>query len=488
MSTFNVKIKWNKETYDLELDTNESPSVFKAQIFALTGVSTDRQKVMFKGSVIKEDEWNSTMLKSIKNGATFLMMGSAGELPTEPQEKAVFVEDMTEKELADAFDQPSGLINLGNTCYLNATIQSLSTVPELRESLKKYKGSLTLNESFDGAHDIVVSLRDVYNKMDTSSTVMPVLLLEMLHMMFPQFSEKTENGQFAQQDANECWSELIKVLQQKLKIETIEGTTNSKNFITQYFGGTLQSTMKCIEDESEEPAISNENFLQLSCFISQDVKYLQTGLRLRLEEEINKFSTKLNRDAHYMKTSKISRLPAYLSINLIRFFYKEKNSVNAKILKDVKFSLTLDLYELCTPELQKRLVPMRQKFKDYEDQQLEKIQQQKLTKNDDKLNVEKKKEYYNYSFEDDPGSNNTGLYQLYAVLTHKGRSSSSGHYVGWIKHKDKWFKCDDEQVYQVTEEEILKLSGGGDWHCAYVLLYGPQLVEKCENLPSTIGQ
>lgn len=66
------------------------------------------------------------------------MMGSAGELPTEPQEKAVFVEDMTEKELADAFDQPSGLINLGNTCYLNATIQSLSTVPELRESLKKY--------------------------------------------------------------------------------------------------------------------------------------------------------------------------------------------------------------------------------------------------------------------------------------------------------------------------------------------------------------
>lgn len=216
------------------------------------------------------------------------MMGSVGELPVEPQEKAVFVEDMTEKELAVALDQPSGLINLGNTCYLNATIQSLSSVPELRETLKKYchhftllifffqfiihymnryKGSLTLNESFDGAHDIVVSLRDVYNKMETSATVMPVLLLEMLHIMFPQFAEKAENGQFAQQDANECWSELIKVLQQKLKIEP--NVTDSRNFITQYFGGTLQSTMKCIEDESEEPAVSKENFLQLSCFISQ---------------------------------------------------------------------------------------------------------------------------------------------------------------------------------------------------------------------------
>ncbi|OTF83822.1 ubiquitin carboxyl-terminal hydrolase 14-like protein, partial [Euroglyphus maynei] len=443
MSTFNVKIKWNKEQYDLELDTNEPPSVFKAQIFALTGVSTDRQKVVFKGGVIKDDEWNSTMLKSIKNvtGATFLMMGSVGELPVEPQEKAVFVEDMTEKELAVALDQPSGLINLGNTCYLNATIQSLSSVPELRETLKKYKGSLTLNESFDGAHDIVVSLRDVYNKMETSATVMPVLLLEMLHIMFPQFAEKAENGQFAQQDANECWSELIKVLQQKLKIEP--NVTDSRNFITQYFGGTLQSTMKCIEDESEEPAVSKENFLQLSCFISQgnifkilnhfplicfayiyfiDVKYLQTGLKLRLEEEIKKYSTKLDRDACYLKTSRISRLPAYVSINLIRFFYKEKNSVNAKILKDVKFSLTLDLYELCTPELQKKLLPMRQKYKDYEDKKVEKMQQ-KLKTTTTTTDVEKK-EYYDYSFEDDPGSNNTGLYELYSVLTHKGRSSS----------------------------------------------------------------
>ena len=26
----------------------------------------------------------------------------------------------------------------------------------------------------------------------------------------------------------------------------------------------------------------------------------------------------------------------------------------------------------------------------------------------------------------------------------------------------------------VTEEQILKLSGGGDWHVAYILLYGPE--------------
>ena len=33
----------------------------------------------------------------------------------------------------------------------------------------------------------------------------------------------------------------------------------------------------------------------------------------------------------------------------------------------------------------------------------------------------------------DAGSNNSAYYELQAVLTHKGRSSSSGHYVAWVK-------------------------------------------------------
>lgn len=35
----------------------------------------------------------------------------------------------------------------------------------------------------------------------------------------------------------------------------------------------------------------------------------------------------------------------------------------------------------------------------------------------------------------DIGSNNCGYYDLQAVLTHQGRSSSSGHYVSWVKRK-----------------------------------------------------
>ena len=48
-----VKVKWGKERYDnVEVNTDEPPEVFKMQLFSLTGVPPDRQKVMISGAMI----------------------------------------------------------------------------------------------------------------------------------------------------------------------------------------------------------------------------------------------------------------------------------------------------------------------------------------------------------------------------------------------------------------------------------------------------
>ncbi|XP_018612976.1 ubiquitin carboxyl-terminal hydrolase 14 [Scleropages formosus] len=487
MPVFTVNVKWGKEKFDgVELNTEESPMVFKAQLFALTGVQPDRQKVMVKGGTLKDDEWGNIKLK---NGMTLLMMGSADALPEEPAVRPMFVEDMTEEQLASAMELPCGLANLGNTCYLNATVQCLRSVPELRSALRRYSGALRSSGGNASSMYITAALRDLYESMDnTSASIPPIILLQFLHMAFPQFAEKGDQGQYLQQDANECWVQVMRVLQQKLEPEEPESTMESdsenaaaapptkKNFIDQYFGVAFETTMKCTEAEDEEPVKGKENQLQFSCFISQEVKYLATGLRLRLQEEITKLSPSLQRNALYIKSSKISRLPAYLTVQMVRFFYKEKESVNAKILKDVKFPLMLDVYELCTTELQEKMMSVRSKFKDMEDKKLE--QQQK----NEKVSVPPKEvKYESFSFSDDLGSNNSGYYDLQAVLTHQGRSSSSGHYVAWVKRKeDEWVKFDDDKVSLVAPEDILKLSGGGDWHIAYVLMYGPRRLEMLE--------
>merc|ERR1712059_68488 len=151
------------------------------------------------------------------------------------------------------------------------------------------------------------------------------------------------------------------------------------------------------ETETEEPTKSVEKFLQYSCYIDKDVKYLHTGLKNRLSETIEKHSPTLNRDAHYVKTLSVSRLPGYITIQMVRFHFKQKEEgggINAKVLKDVKFPVMLDMLRMCGQELQDKLRPRRTEHKEYED----------------------------WWFPEDVGSNNSGYYVLQAVLTHKGRS------------------------------------------------------------------
>lgn len=520
MSTIKVKVKWSngKTTLDnVELNKNEVPAVFKAHLLTLTGVPVDRQKLMYKGAVIKDDAWPENF--QVNDGCVFMLMGSSEKLPEAPVEKPKFVEDLTETELATALDLPTGLTNLGNTCYMSATVQCLKTVPELRQALKKFDVGLSILASFSNEPNnqgVTAALRDLYSTMESSAVSEPLILLRMLHNAIPRFAQRGEGNTFQQQDANECWTELTRILQQNLK--PLDESSRYSNFIDQYFSGVIEAEMKCDEAPDEPETKSVENFLQLSCFISQDVRYMQAGLVSRMKETITKFSPTLNRDALYTKTSRISRLPAYLTIQFVRFHYKGNVQTNAKLLRDVKFSMILDVYDLCTKDLQEKLAPMRAKYKKADDQLAvsksisppEPETSDKGPTNDDgasttlatsgetnseavpsppderssakaKFLANDAEELKKYTFGDDPGSNNSAFYELKAVLTHKGRSSASGHYVAWIKKEEQWFKCDDDLVELVDSDEILKLSGGGDWHCAYVCLYGPRFLDLDES-------
>eukprot|EP00761_Pharyngomonas_kirbyi_P011989 gb/GECH01012015.1/.p1 GENE.gb/GECH01012015.1/~~gb/GECH01012015.1/.p1 ORF type:complete len:471 (+),score=137.34 gb/GECH01012015.1/:1-1413(+) len=454
----NIKINWvnQKDQFEFEVKDDETGKDFKERLSKKTGVYPERMKLMgFKGGLLKDDV-NMGNLK-VKPGQKVKLMGSQEKPPEKPKEDIVFLEDLPPEEQYGAMSSlPSGLVNLGNTCYMNATLQCLRNVPELKKGLEEHQSN-----TGDGSSMVVKGLQNVYRELEnTKSSVTPQAFINAFRTAFPQFNEQ-QGGIHLQQDADEAWNQLMTTLDQTL-------STQEKGSLTRaLFGGNYHATLKCEENESEEPSTKLVPFSKLPVNIKSDTSELTFGLKNSLENQLEKHSPSLERSALYKETRRIHKLPPYLAVQLVRFYAKPNKDgemKGVKILKKVKFPMVLDAYDLCTDELKKKLEPKRKEISEEQEAELQRQRKAKSKgETPEKMEVEDVGEVW---------ENPTGWYELCGVLTHKGRSAQSGHYVGWAKQDDgTWMKFDDDKVSEVKEDDIRNLSGGGDWHMAYILLY-----------------
>ncbi len=494
----NVHVKYVKELFkNIKIDLNTiNFELFQAQIFSLTNVPIDNQKLLIKGKRIKNTD---DLLKLIKNNQKIMVMGNKNILKS--TKKIKFIEDMNEEEKSQYLAQnsinnneiKSGLDNLGNTCYMNSTLQCLRNINEFKTRSIKYAEDSEKKNNISTSNNLLYkSLGLLYKDMDkTIKPVTPFLFTNTMRHEIPQFNQRDDHGHYMQQDAEE------------FIINLLNKTEDSDS--TELFNGEFIQYDENIEhtDCGEQVQIkSNIKFKKLSCYITSDINYLSQGIKLGLESQVTKFSSLLNKNCLYKKSLKIIKLPKYLIIHYQRFGWKnisqqstpnllqqqqeQASGVKTKILRKVVYPEMLDISEYCDEKLSNILKASQMKLKQEENKKLKLGKYATPSKKDPKTTrVEKPEEkvYNQVKIGELPSSIDdiielpndlitSGNYLLDSVITHQGRTGDSGHYIGWTRQKDdNWLKFDDAVVTHVKTEDILRLAGGGDWHMSYINIY-----------------
>ena len=365
----------------------------------------------------------------------------------------------------------------------------------------------------------------------SGSSITPLMFTTVFRSSFAQFAERNNEGAWAQQDADECLQTLLQAMANKLGQYTPPAAASASpasspspligpvpaapsptapSVIDYIFGGGLSVSTRCAESDAEAERRSVEPFRKLRCHIDNKISFLIDGLKADLESEMEMRSALLGRSAVWKKSSRIASLPRYLLVQFVRFDWKKDTQKKAKVLRKVEFPLRLDAAELCNPQLKRSLLHTRRLLKD-EDDKTKGLSSLNRSANATVTNTsrqqrdkEEKKEAppsasasasasaaMDVDVKEEEGgaearpATTSGHYDLLSVITHKGRNADSGHYIGWCraseqKDSDRWWKYDDDAVSEVNSDDIRQLSGGGDWHMAYLLVY--KLDEDAQHL------
>ncbi|KAJ7949282.1 Ubiquitin carboxyl-terminal hydrolase [Quillaja saponaria] len=352
---------------------------------------------------------------------------------------------------------PRGLINSGNLCFLNATVQALLScspfvqlVQELRIRDIPKVGCPTLSafaefvSYFDMPCGTNSKTKDV-SAIETGRPFTPAMFESVLNIFTPDVPSST-SGRLRQEDAQEFLSfimdqmhdELLKVDGQSLSIyggksslvSSVEddewemvgpknksAVTRTQSFVSSelsdIFAGQLRSVVKA---QGNRASATVQPYLLLHLDIYPDaVHTIEDALHLfSAPETLEGYKTSLTGKAGVVtarKSVKIQKLSKIMILHLMRFGYGSQGST--KLHKAVHFPLELVLGRelLVSPSTEGR------------------------------------------------------KYELVATITHHGRESSKGHYTADVLYPNgHWLRFDDASISAIGTNKVLHSQ-------AYVLFY-----------------
>ncbi|XP_072168528.1 uncharacterized protein [Diadema setosum] len=361
-------------------------------------------------NLAKVDALNEVFSKSFSNKIREKMNGQ-GDGPKSdgipPPKQVLCQPDMVCLEWQKSHRVGSGLINMGNTCFLNSTLQCLTYTAPLANYLLSQK-----HKEECRAYGFCI-LCDLYTHIQRAfqhhgQAIRP---MNMIHKL-KSIAKHMHIGR--QEDAHEFLRYVIEAMQKSCLsgYDKLDRYSKETSPVHQIFGGYYRSRVVCAACQGKSDTF--DPFLDIGLEIKHMpsvTKALGKLVQPEVLEGDNAYQCKrCNRKVQAQKRFTVHRCPNVLTLCLKRFEYSRFSM--GKINKEVHYSECLNL----RPYM----------------------------------------------------SDNKGpavIYQLYAVLKHEGASCNSGHYYCYVRAPNQsWYCMNDSYVSQTSLQRVLNQN-------AYVLFY-----------------
>ncbi|XP_022091459.1 ubiquitin carboxyl-terminal hydrolase 36-like isoform X2 [Acanthaster planci] len=302
-----------------------------------------------------------------------------------------------------------GLINMGNTCFLNATLQCLTYTPPLTNYLLTHQHKNECRElGFCIMCELCNHVHRTFNHQQNGQAIRPMVILHKLK----HFAKHMHIGR--QEDAHEFLRLLIEAMQKSCinGFDKLDKYSKETSLVYQIFSGYYRSRVICSVCQTKSDTF--DPFLDIGLDIKQApsvTKALERLIRPEMLDGENLYHCKkCNRKVKAQKRFTIQRVPAVLTLCLKRFEFNRFSM--GKINKDLSYPEHLNLRPYMS----------------------------------------------------DPKGEPI-MYELYAVLKHEGASCNSGHYYCFVKAANQsWYCMNDAFVSQVSLQRVLNQN-------AYLLFY-----------------
>ncbi|KAM4717344.1 ubiquitin carboxyl-terminal hydrolase 36 [Anableps anableps] len=290
----------------------------------------------------------------------------------------------------------AGLHNLGNTCFLNSTVQCLTYTPPLANYLLSKEHSRACHQS--GFCMICVMQNHIIQAFaNTGNAIKPVSFIRDLKKIARHFRFGS------QEDAHEFLRYTIDAMQKACLngYPKLDRQTQATTLVHQIFGGYLRSRVKCSICKSVSDTY--DPYLDIAVEIRQAANIVR-ALELFVKPDVlsgeNAYMcAKCKKKVPATKRFTVHRTSNVLTLSLKRF----ANFSGGKITKDVGY-----------PEF---------------------------------LNI---RPYMSQS------SGDPVMYGLYAVLVHSGYSCHAGHYYCYVKASNgQWYQMNDSMVHSSNIKVVL---------------------------------